>query len=163
MVALLGLGQAAAATSLLHTWNAIIGISFVLTGRIANWKPWLVNVSSSVQRKMRAWCAWKVSAVLQAPATLSDDTCGGLAHTTLGFRVWSSRQGVSVWRMCTVAQWLRLAVPKGPNRVGDSLFSPEDGNRSSLQNDAFSSYLEFRTMNRVQERSEYENSIAPDL
>jgi hypothetical protein len=36
-------------------------------------------------------------------------------------------------------QWFRLALSKGPNRVGVSLPSPEDGNRSSLRNVVFSS------------------------
>jgi hypothetical protein len=38
----------------------------------------------------------------------------------------------------------------GPNRVGVSLPSPEDGNRSSFLNVMFSGYLEFRTMHKVQ-------------
>jgi hypothetical protein len=33
-----------------------------------------------------------------------------------------------------------------PNRVGVSLPSPEDGNRSSFRNVVFSSYLEFRNL-----------------
>jgi hypothetical protein len=35
-----------------------------------------------------------------------------------------------------VVQWLRLALSKGPNRVGVSP-SPEDGNRSSFRNVVF--------------------------
>jgi hypothetical protein len=41
-----------------------------------------------------------------------------------------------------------LALSKGPNRVGVSLPSPEDGNRSSFRNVVFSSYLEFGTMDK---------------
>jgi hypothetical protein len=48
---------------------------------------------------------------------------------------------------------MRVAISKGPNRVGVSLPSPEDGNRSSFRNVVFSSYLEFRTMSKVQEPS----------
>jgi hypothetical protein len=36
-------------------------------------------------------------------------------------------------------QWLRLALSKGPNRVGVSLSSPKDGNRPSFRNAVFSS------------------------
>jgi hypothetical protein len=36
-------------------------------------------------------------------------------------------------------QWLRLALSKGPNKVGTCLPSPEDGNRSSFGNVVFSS------------------------
>jgi hypothetical protein len=36
-------------------------------------------------------------------------------------------------------QWLWLDLSKGPNRVGVSLPSPEDGNRSSFWNVVFSS------------------------
>jgi hypothetical protein len=38
---------------------------------------------------------------------------------------------------------------KGPNRLDNSLPSPEDGNRYSLRNVVFSSYLELRTMDKV--------------
>jgi hypothetical protein len=41
---------------------------------------------------------------------------------------------------------LRLALSKGLNRIGVSLPSPEDGNRSSYRNVAFSNYLKFRTI-----------------
>jgi hypothetical protein len=44
---------------------------------------------------------------------------------------------------------LRLALSKGSNRVGVSLPSPEDGNRTSVRNGVFSSYLAFRTMEKV--------------
>jgi hypothetical protein len=50
-------------------------------------------------------------------------------------------------------QWFGLALPKGPNRVGTFVTSPEDGNRSSFWNDVFSNYLEFRTMDKVQKLS----------
>jgi hypothetical protein len=36
-----------------------------------------------------------------------------------------------------LTQWLRLALSKGPNRVGVFPPSPEDGNRSSLLNVVF--------------------------
>jgi hypothetical protein len=46
---------------------------------------------------------------------------------------------------------MRLAFPKGRNRVGVFLPSPENGNSSSARNVVFSTYLEFRTMNEVKE------------
>jgi hypothetical protein len=42
-----------------------------------------------------------------------------------------------------VAQELSLAFSQGPNRVGVSLSSPEEGNRINFRNAGFSSYLEF--------------------
>jgi hypothetical protein len=39
----------------------------------------------------------------------------------------------------TLVQGLRLALSKGPNRVGVSLPSLEDGNRSGFRNVVFSS------------------------
>jgi hypothetical protein len=42
----------------------------------------------------------------------------------------------------------------GHNRIGVSLPSPEEGNRSSFRNVVFYSYLEFRTMNKVQKPSD---------
>jgi hypothetical protein len=33
----------------------------------------------------------------------------------------------------SVVQWLRLALSEGPNRVGASLLSPEDGSRCSSE------------------------------
>jgi hypothetical protein len=36
-----------------------------------------------------------------------------------------------------IIQWLNLALSKGPSRVGVSLPSPEDGNRSSFRNAVF--------------------------
>jgi hypothetical protein len=50
-------------------------------------------------------------------------------------------------------QWLRLALSKGPNRVGVSFPSPEDGNRSRFRNFLFSSCLQFRTMNKFHKPS----------
>jgi hypothetical protein len=50
--------------------------------------------------------------------------------------------------MTLVLQWLKLAPSKGPNSVGASLPSPEDGNRFSFQNIIFSSY--FRTQDHGQ-------------
>jgi hypothetical protein len=51
-------------------------------------------------------------------------------------------------------QWLKSALFEGPNILGGSLFSPEDGNRCSFRNIVFSSqfsslYLVFRTMDNV--------------
>jgi hypothetical protein len=53
--------------------------------------------------------------------------------------------------MAWAVQWLRLALSKGRHRIGVSLPSPEDGNRSSFHNIVFSSYLEFRTMDAFYE------------
>jgi hypothetical protein len=53
-------------------------------------------------------------------------------------------------------KWLRLALSKGPNEVGISLPSPEDRNRSSFRNTVFSSYLEFRTIDKVQKHNNSE-------
>jgi hypothetical protein len=49
------------------------------------------------------------------------------------------------------------SLSKGPNRVGVSLPSPEDGNRSSFLNVVFLlSYLEVRAMNKVHKPSDSE-------
>jgi hypothetical protein len=48
-----------------------------------------------------------------------------------------------------------LVISKGFSTVGVS-FSPEDGNRSSFLNVVFSSYLEFRTMDQINEASNSE-------
>jgi hypothetical protein len=55
----------------------------------------------------------------------------------------------------TINQW-RIALSKGPNRVGVILPSREDRNKSSFQNDVVSSYLKFRTMDKVQEPNDSE-------
>jgi hypothetical protein len=47
----------------------------------------------------------------------------------------------------------RSALSKGPNGVCVSLPSPEDVNRSSFRNVVFYSYLEFRTMYKVNKPS----------
>jgi hypothetical protein len=52
-------------------------------------------------------------------------------------------------KICKVS----LAFSKGPNRVGVSIPSSEDGNWSSFRNVVFSSYLEFRTMDNVHKPS----------
>jgi hypothetical protein len=44
---------------------------------------------------------------------------------------------------------LRLAVSKGPNRVGVSLPLPDNRKRSSFRDVVFSSYLEFWMMDKV--------------
>jgi hypothetical protein len=46
----------------------------------------------------------------------------------------------SLCYMTRVGQWLRLALSKGPNRVGVFLVWPEDGNRSRFLNGVFSSF-----------------------
>jgi hypothetical protein len=52
---------------------------------------------------------------------------------------------------------LRLALSKGPNTVGVSLTSLEDGNESSFRNVVFfSSYLEFEAMDILQKPSDFE-------
>jgi hypothetical protein len=51
-------------------------------------------------------------------------------------------------------EWMRLAISKRPNRVGVSLLSPEDGNRSILRNAVFSIYLELRTIDKVHKPSD---------
>jgi hypothetical protein len=53
-------------------------------------------------------------------------------------------------------QWSRLVLSEGPNKVGVSLPSPVDGNRSSFRNVVFSIYLEFRTMDQVPKPGGYE-------
>jgi hypothetical protein len=52
-----------------------------------------------------------------------------------------------------------LALSKGQNRVGVSLFSPEDGNISSFRN-IFGYYLEFQMMDTVQDPSNFECYIS---
>jgi hypothetical protein len=47
--------------------------------------------------------------------------------------------------------WLRLALSKGPKKVGVSFTSPENGIGFSFRNIALSTYLEVRTMNKVHE------------
>jgi hypothetical protein len=51
---------------------------------------------------------------------------------------------------------LKLALSKGPNRVGVALSSSEDGNRSSFRNVVFSIYLELRTMDKVHKPADFE-------
>jgi hypothetical protein len=51
---------------------------------------------------------------------------------------------------------LRLALSKGPNKVGISFPLPEDGNRTSLRNVMSSIYFEFRLMDKVQKSSNSE-------
>jgi hypothetical protein len=51
---------------------------------------------------------------------------------------------------------MRLALSKGPNKVGVSLPSPEDGNRSVSETLFFFRHLEFRTMNEVHKPSDSE-------
>jgi hypothetical protein len=52
---------------------------------------------------------------------------------------------------------MRLPLFKEPNRVGVSLLSPEDETISVFQNVVFSSYLEFRTVDKVHIPSDSEN------
>jgi hypothetical protein len=47
-----------------------------------------------------------------------------------------------------------ISLCKRPNRVGVSLPSPEDGNRSSFRHFVFFIYLESRTMDKVQKPSD---------
>jgi hypothetical protein len=51
---------------------------------------------------------------------------------------------------------IEIALSNCPNRLGISLPSPEAGNRSSLRNVVFSSYLEFRTINEVEKPNDSE-------
>jgi hypothetical protein len=51
-----------------------------------------------------------------------------------------------------VVQWLRLALSKGPNRVGVSP-SPDDRNWSSFPNVVFCSVLEYQMMVKVKKTS----------
>jgi hypothetical protein len=53
-------------------------------------------------------------------------------------------------------QRLRLALSKGPNRVGVSLPSLEDGNRYSLGHNVFYSYVDSQTLDKVQKPSDSE-------
>jgi hypothetical protein len=52
-------------------------------------------------------------------------------------------------------QLLKLALSKGPNRVGVSLAPAEDGNRSNFRIVVISSYLKFQTMDKAQKSNEY--------
>jgi hypothetical protein len=54
------------------------------------------------------------------------------------------------------APWRDLTSVTGPNTVGVSLRSPEEGNRSSFRNVVFSSCLEFRTTDNVHKPSNSE-------
>jgi hypothetical protein len=51
-------------------------------------------------------------------------------------------------------EWLRLALSKGPNSVGVSIPTPYGVNRTSSHDTVVSSYLEFRTTDKVQKRSD---------
>jgi hypothetical protein len=68
-----------------------------------------------------------------------------------------------VWGCCdTVApggdvrRVLNTVISKGPNTTGVSFLSPEDGNTPSCRNVLFSSYLEFRAMDKVHKSSDSE-------
>jgi hypothetical protein len=53
----------------------------------------------------------------------------------------------------------RTGSVTGPNKLGVSLSSPEDGNRSSFRKVVFSGYLEFPTMDEVQIPSNSQGEI----
>jgi hypothetical protein len=53
--------------------------------------------------------------------------------------LWPGTLSTRPQRRSTVIECLRLALSKWPNRVGVSLLSPEDGNRSTLRSIVFSS------------------------
>jgi hypothetical protein len=53
-------------------------------------------------------------------------------------------------------QWLGSTLSKGPNRISVFVSSSEDGNRSYFRKVTFPSYLEFRTMAKVQKPSDYQ-------
>jgi hypothetical protein len=55
-------------------------------------------------------------------------------------------------RNCFLLQ-AKFALYKGPNRVGVTICSPEDGNRPTFLYVLFSSYLEFRTVDKAQKLS----------
>jgi hypothetical protein len=51
---------------------------------------------------------------------------------------------------------VRLAVSRGPNKVGVFFASPEEGHRSSLRNVMFCGYLQFQTMDKIGKPSDSE-------
>jgi hypothetical protein len=51
---------------------------------------------------------------------------------------------------------IEVALSKGPDRVGVPCYSPEDGNKCSFRNIMFFSYLEFRTMDKIQKLGDSE-------
>jgi hypothetical protein len=51
---------------------------------------------------------------------------------------------------------VRLALSRGPSRVGVSVPSPEDGSRPSFRNVVLDSQLEFSEMEKVHEISDSE-------
>jgi hypothetical protein len=61
---------------------------------------------------------------------------------------------VPLKKLTSVVQWFMLALSKGPNREVVVVFfqSPENANKSSFRNVLFYSYLELRTMVKVQKR-----------
>jgi hypothetical protein len=59
--------------------------------------------------------------------------------------------------MTEMVQWYRLVVTKGFNRV--CISSPEDGNRSSFQKVEFSGFVEYRTMDKVQNSNNSECTL----
>jgi hypothetical protein len=52
-------------------------------------------------------------------------------------------------------RWLRLDLSKGPNTAGVFYPSSENGKRPSFRNVVFSSYLEFRTIDKVHKPSDF--------
>jgi hypothetical protein len=67
----------------------------------------------------------------------------------------SSGEGKEIQTL--LIEWgLGFALCEGPNRVGASLPSPEDVKRPSFKNVMFSSYLEFRMMDRAHNLSDCE-------
>jgi hypothetical protein len=51
---------------------------------------------------------------------------------------------------------MRLALSKSPNRVGVSFSSPKGGNKYIFRNSSCSNYIEFLSMDKVQEPSDSE-------
>jgi hypothetical protein len=84
--------------------------------------------------------------------------CSGLlGFWTLSIVRYSKKpeeHNVSETGSVSVLRWGGRIHSTGPNRVGVSCPSPEDGNRSSFRNVVFFCFfLEYRTMNKVQKPS----------
>jgi hypothetical protein len=106
-------------------------------------RPWTVNNLNCTLTTLGA-TSWRLYAKRKV-----EYLCSTRLHdlTSQNQELYSLEQDVLIlgmkaydhWMIEVDWGWLRLALSKGPNRVGVSFPSPEDGNRSSFRNVVFSS------------------------
>jgi hypothetical protein len=121
----------------------MISLKFVSVSgnKVFIWLSWHMNIGKGIQNHWYGLCP--------SSGILNNSITQRFGNWNCFLLQMSRARDLLCWVSYKGLTWITwITVHKGHSRVGESLPSPEEGNSSSFRSVAFTSCLEFRTMDK---------------